>query len=131
MEDVVISLLAPRGAPPRSNAPWVEEQVERLRARARGLGVQLGRLTPSRPSQGGDWLIKVDRDDRDKPLENDIVLALIVRDMERLGLRPCVFVITRERGAPRSRDAHTLRADAARRQPVRHTRPTCRSSRAG
>lgn len=130
MEDVVISLLAP--APPaRCDARWVEEHVDRLRAQARRLGVQLGRLTPSRPSQGGDWLIKVERDDPDTALEHDITLALIMSDLGRLGLRPCLFVITRERGARRSRDAHRARTDAPRRQPVRHTRPTCRSSRAG
>lgn len=130
MEDVVISLLAPV-PPPRRKARWVEEQVDRLRAQARSLGVQLGRLTPSRPSQGGDWIIKVERDHRDKPLEQDITLALILTDLARLGLRPCLFVITRERGTRRSRDAHRSRTDASRRQPVRHTRPTCRSSRSG
>lgn len=129
MEDIVISLLAPV-PPPRRDARWVEEQVDRLRARARSLGVQLGRLTPSRPSQGGDWLIKVERDDRDTALEHDITLALILTDLARLGLRPCLFVITRERGTPRSRDAHRSRTAAPRRQPVRH-RPACRSSRAG
>lgn len=130
MEDVVISLLAP-AAPPQRNAPWVEEQVERLRAQARSLGVQLGRLTPSRPSQGGDWLIKVERDYRDTALEHDITLALILTDLDRLGLRPCLFVITRKPATRRSRDAHRSRTDAPRRQPIRHTRPTCRSSRAG
>lgn len=130
MEDVVISLLAPVPPPPRK-ARWVEEQVDRLRAQARSRGVQLGRLTPSRPSQGGDWLIKVERDDPHTALEHDITLALILTDLARLGLRPCLFVITRERGTRRSRDAHRPRTDAPRRRPVRHTRPTCRSSRAG
>lgn len=130
MEDVVISLLAP-APPPRRDTRWVEEHVDRLRAQARSLGVQLGRLTPSRPSQGGDWLIKVERDDCDIALEHDITLALILTDLASLGLRPCLFVITRERGTPRSREAHRSPTDAPRRQPIRHTRPACRSSRTG
>ena len=123
MDDIVISLLAP--VSPRRIQRWVEEQVDGLRAQASAGGVRLGRLVPSSPSRGGDWLIAVDRGDRDDALEDDIALAMILTDMAILGLRPRLFVIAREPGARRSRDAHGSAA-GARRQPARHTRPTCR-----
>ena len=124
MDEIVISLLAPV-APQRVHR-WVEEQVDGLRAQASGGGVRLGRLVPSSPSQGGDWLIAVDREDRDGALEDDIVLAMILTDMAILGLRPRLFVIAREPGARRSRDVHGAGAGAARRQLARHTRQACR-----
>ena len=122
MDKVVISLLAP--VTPRTIERWVEEHVDELRAQGRGNGVRLGRLVASSPAQGGDWLIEVDRDDRDVALEDDLALALILTDMAVLGLRPQLFVVSGERGPRRSRDAH--RSAAGRRQPARHSRPACR-----
>ena len=124
MDEIVISLLAP--VAPQRVQRWVEEQVDGLRAQAGAGGVRLGRLVRSSPSQGGDWLIAVEREDRDGALEDDIALATILTDMAILGLRPRLFVISREPGARRSRDVHSAGAGAARRQPARHTRQTCR-----
>jgi hypothetical protein len=124
MDEVVISLLAPVAS--QRVQRWVEEQVDGLRAQGRASGLRLGRLAASSPAQGGDWLIAVDRVDRDVALEDDIALALILTDMARLGLRPQLFVISREPGTRRSRDAHSARDDAPRRQLLRHTRQTCR-----
>ncbi len=130
MEQIVISLLAPVTA--KRIQRWVEEQVDGLRAQGQASGIRLGRLTPSRPSQGGDWLIEVDRQDRDMALEDDVALAAILTELAAMGLRPHLFVISRELGARRTRDAHSAGAGtgAARRQLARHTRPACRSSRA-
>lgn len=127
MEQVVISLLSP-DVPPRKIEPWVEKHVDRLRDLGRGGGVDLGRLERSSPIRGGHWLIDIRRDDRDVALEEDVVLAMIVTDMEALGLRPQVFVISREPAARRSREAHGTRAVAARQQPARQSRPGCRAS---
>ena len=127
MDQVVISLLSP-GVPPRQIEPWVERHVDRLRDLGRGGGVDLGRLARSSPIRGGHWLIDVRRDGRDVAPEEDVVLAMIVTDMEALGLRPQVFVISREPAARRSREGHGTRAVAARRQPARQTRPDCRAS---
>ena len=124
MDEIVISLLAP--VAPQRIQRWVEEQVDELRAQGSGSGVRLGRLVPSFPSQGGDWLIAVEREDRDGPLEDDFALAMILTDMAILGLRPRLFVISREPGARRSRDMHSAGAGTARRQLVRHARPACR-----
>lgn len=127
MDQVVISLLSP-DVPPRQIEPWVDKHVGRLRELGRGGGVELGRLERSSPIRGGHWLIDVRRDDRDIALEEDVVLAMIVTDMEALGLRPQVFVISREPAARRSRDGHGTRVVAARQQPARQSRPDCRAS---
>jgi hypothetical protein len=126
MEEVVISLLAP--VAPQRVQRWVEEQVECLRAHARANGVRLGRLVRSTPAQGGDWLIAVDRDDRAVALEQDVVLAAILTGMATLGLRPYLYVISREPGAGRSRDAHRPGVTTG----ARASRSTggCRGSRA-
>ncbi len=124
MEEVVISLLAP--VEPRRVQHWVEAEVDRLRARGRAGGVRLGRLVASSPAQDGDWLIAVDREDRSMALKDDVALASILTDMAILGLRPRLFVVCRQPGARRSRDAHDAGAAAERRQPARHGRPACR-----
>ena len=124
MDEIVISLLAPVAA--HRIQRWVEEQVDELRAQASASGVRLGRLVPSSPSQGGDWLIAVAREERDGPLEDDVALAMILTDMAMLGLRPRLFVVAREPAARRSRDPHSSGAGAARRQLARHARPACR-----
>jgi hypothetical protein len=124
MEDVVISLLAP--VEPQRVQRWVEEVVDGVRAQARASGVRLGRLVRSTPAEGGDWLIDVHREDRSVELEQDVLLATIMTGMALLGLRPYLFVISREPGARRSREAHPSGADARRRQPARHGRPACR-----
>ena len=123
METVVIALLAP--VTPSSMQRWVESQVDELRAQGRANGVLLGPLTPSTPDKGGDWLIKVDREDRSAALQDDLALGLILTDMAILGLRPQLFVISGERRGGRSRDVHRSGADG-RRQPARHSRPSCR-----
>ena len=123
MDTVVISLLAPV-APGRIER-WVEQQVDELRAQAQANGVRLGRLTRSTPARGGDWLIKVDREDRAAALEDDLALGLILTDMAVLGLRPELLVISGERSGRRSRDVHRAGADG-RRQPARQGRPGCR-----
>lgn len=89
----MISLLAPAEA--REIDPWVEEQVERLREAGKPHDLLLGRLVRARPHRGGDWLIKVDRRARSGPPEQDVVLAAIVIDLERLGLRPALYAGTR------------------------------------
>ena len=127
MDQVVISLLSP-DVPPRQIEPWVDKHVGRLRELGRRGGVELGRLERSSPIRGGHWLIDVRRDDRDIALEEDVVLAMLVTDMEALGLRPQVFVISREPAARRSRNGHAARAVAARQQPARQSRPDCRAS---
>lgn len=124
MEEVVISLLAPVAVRPVQR--WVEEHVDELRARGRADGVRLGRLVRSTPIQGGDWLIIVDRDNRDVALEEDLALGLILTDLAVLGLRPHLFVITREPGARRSRDTHRPGADGSRRPLARPTRAASR-----
>jgi len=123
METVVISLLAP--VTPSSIERWVDKQVDQLRAQGQGNGVLLGPLTRSTPAQGGDWLINVDRQDRSAALQDDLALGLILTDMAVLGLRPQLFVISGERRGARSRDVHRSGADG-RRQPARHSRPSCR-----
>ncbi len=97
MYDLMLSLLAP--ADPEEIDEWVEEQVERLRHAGRSHDLLLGRLVRARPHQGGHWLIKVDRRGRTGPPERDVVLAAIVIDLERLGLRPALFAGT---GRPRT-----------------------------
>lgn len=92
MDDVVISLLAPVAR--QAIDGWVEEQVARLRVEAQPRGVQLGRLVRSRPSQGGDWLVHVDLEPRDVPPQEHLALACVLTDMERLGLRPALFLIS-------------------------------------
>ena len=92
MYDLMISLLAP--AEPHEIDHWVEEQVERLRHAGEPHDLLLGRLVRARPHRGGDWLIKVDRRARAGPPEQDVVLAAIVIDLERLGLRPALFAGT-------------------------------------
>jgi len=94
MNEVMVSLLAPAGVPPEQIDMWVEEQVYRLRARWRISGVGIGELTRSCPSEGGHWLIDLDRSARTGPLEKDVALAGIITDFERLGLRPELFVRT-------------------------------------
>lgn len=123
MNEAMISLLAPVGVAPQQIDIWVEEHVYRLRSRWRISGVGIGELTRSSPSQGGHWLIDLDLRARTGPLEKDVALAGIITDLERLGLRPQLFVVTGERGARRSSDAH--RSGAGRRQPARHSRPAC------
>ena len=123
METVVIALLAP--VTPSSLERWVEKQVDELRAQGRANGVLLGPLTRSTPAQGGDWLIKVDREDRAAALQDDLALGSILTEMAVLGLRPQLFVIAGERRGGRSRDVHRSGADG-RRHPPRHTRPDCR-----
>ena len=113
MDQVVISLLSP-DVPPRQIEPWVAKHVDRLRELGRDGGLDLGRLERSSPIRGGHWLIDVRRDDRDVVPEQDVVLAMIVTDMEALGLRPQVFVVARDPGGRRSRDAHGPRAVATR-----------------
>ena len=96
MYDLMISLLAP--AEPRHEIDhWVEQQVERLRDAGKPHDLLLGRLVRARPHRGGDWLIKVDRRTRPGPPENDVVLAAIVIDLERLGLRPALYASTGRR----------------------------------
>ena len=97
MYDLMISLLAPAEA--HEIDPWVEEQVKRLRDAGKPHDVLLGRLVRARPHRGGDWLIKVDRRARAGPPEQDVVLAAIVIDLERLGLRPALYAST---GRPRT-----------------------------
>lgn len=128
MEAVIISLLAPVAR--RRMQRWVEAQVDGLRAQGQGSGIRLGRLVAASPSQGGDWLIEVERDGRDVALEDDIALSLILTELAAIGLRPRLFVVTREPGAQRTRDAHSAgaAAGAARRQLGRHARPACRRS---
>ena len=97
MNAVMISLLAPAGVAPEQIDMWVEEQLYRLRSRWRISGVGLGALTRSCPSEGGHWLIDLDLRARTGALENDVALAGIVTDFERLGLRPELFVRTGDR----------------------------------
>lgn len=123
MDTVVIALLAPV-APSRIER-WVEAQVDELRAQGEANGVRLGRLTRSTPERGGDWLIKVDRDDHATALRDDLALGLILTDMAVLGLRPQLLVVSGQRSGRRSRDVHRRGADG-RRQPERHSRPSCR-----
>lgn len=123
METVVIALLAPVTS--SSMERWVERQVDELRAKGRATGVLLGPLARSTPAQGGDWLIKIDREDRSAALQDDVALGLILTDLAILGLRPQLFVVSGERRAGRSRDAHRSGANG-RRQPARHSRPSCR-----
>ncbi|HEV2060621.1 MAG TPA: hypothetical protein VGR11_14795 [Solirubrobacteraceae bacterium] len=92
MYDLMISLLAP--GEPHEIDQWVEEQVERLRHAGHPHDLLLGRLVRARPHQGGHWLIKVDRRARAGPPEKDVVLAAVVIDLERLGLRPALFAST-------------------------------------
>lgn len=123
MDTVVISLLAP--VTPSHIERWVEKEVDELRAQGRASGVRLGPLTRSTPARGGDWLIAVDREDRSAALQDDLALGLILTDMAVLGLRPQLFVLSGERRGRRSRDVHRSGADG-RRQPARHSRPSCR-----
>ena len=97
MYDLMISLLAP--ADPHEIDQWVEEQVERLRDAGKPHDLLLGRLVRARPHRGGHWLIKVDRRARPGPPDKDVVLAAIVIDLERLGLRPALYAGT---GRPRT-----------------------------
>ena len=92
MNDAMLSLLAPVGVEPQEIDMWVEEQIYRLRSRWRISGVGFGELRRSCPSEGGHWLIDLDLRARTGPLENDVALAGIVTDLERLGLRPQLFV---------------------------------------
>lgn len=92
MNDAMLSLLAPVGVPPQQIDMWVEEQVHRLRSRWRISAVGFGKLRRSCPSQGGHWLIDLDLRARTGPLEKDVALAGIVTDLERLGLRPQLYV---------------------------------------
>lgn len=124
MHDAMISLLAPVGVAPQQIDIWVEEQVYRLRTRWRISGVGIGEITRSCPSEGGHWLIDLDLRARTGPREKDVALAGIITNLERLGLRPQLFVVSGERGARRSRVVH--RSGAGRRQPARHSRPACR-----
>jgi len=126
MDDVTISLLAP--APRAGVDGWIEPQVERIRFNADRMGVGLGRLVRSRPAQGGDWLIAVDRRDREGPVEDDVALAGIVLAFERLGLRPAVFVSTGRRAVAHSRrPSPTGPPSTPRDRPrARRTRPSSR-----
>ena len=109
MNEAMISLLAPVGVPPQQIDMWVEEQVYRLRARWRLSGVGFGELTRSCPSEGGHWLIDLDLRARTGPPEKDVALAGIIANLDRLGLRPQLFVKTARHeayssaGAPRER----------------------------
>ena len=94
MHVAMISLLAPVGVAPQEIDMWVEEQVYRLRSRWRVSGIGFGELTRSCPSEGGHWLIDLDLRARTGALENDVALAGIVTDLDRLGLRPELFVRT-------------------------------------
>jgi hypothetical protein len=94
-DGAMISLLAPVGVSPEEIDEWVEERVYRLRARWRFTGVGIGRLTRSCPSEGGHWLIELDLRARTVPPSRDVALAAIVTDLERLGLRPRLFVSAR------------------------------------
>jgi hypothetical protein len=130
MEEVVISLLAP--VAPQRVQRWVEEQVDGLRAHARAGGLRLGRLARSTPAQGGDWLITVDREHRSVALEHDVALASILTGLAIMGLRPCLFVISKDPGARRSRDAHGAGVSAGITTGARATPGAggCRGSRA-
>lgn len=92
MNEAMLSLLAPVGVAPQQIDMWVEEQVYRLRTRWRVSGMGFGELRRSSPSEGGHWLIDLDLRARTGPLEKDVALAGIVTDLERLGLRPQLFV---------------------------------------
>lgn len=92
MDNAMISLLAPVAVSPQDIDEWVEELAYRLRARWRFTGVGIGRLVRACPSEGGDWLIELDLRGRSGPPEKDIALAAILTDLERLGLRPQLFV---------------------------------------
>ena len=105
----MISLLAPAKVSPDRIDAWVDEQVYRLRSRWRISGVGIGELRRSSPSQGGHWLIDLDLRARTGPLEQDVAVAGIIIDFERLGLRPQLFVLApgrrherRVRPAPRA-----------------------------
>ena len=120
----MISLLAP--ADPHEIDGWVEEQVERLREAGKPHNLLLGRLVRARPHQGGHWLIKVDRRERTGPPEQDTILAAIVIDLERLGLRPALFASTgRQKSlADARRPSHPpARATARHGQRVRRSPP--------
>ena len=92
MNDAMLSLLAPVGVAPQQIDMWVEEQLYRLRSRWRISGVGFGELRRSCPSEGGHWLIDLDLRARTGPREKDVALAGIITDLERLGLRPQLFV---------------------------------------
>ena len=96
MDKVMISLVAPVSR--HKIERWVEEQVDRLDGEARASGIRLGRLAPGRLAQGGDWLVDVDRGDRDGRLEGDTALASVLTSFALLGLRPRLLVASlRER----------------------------------
>ena len=98
MNDAMLSLLAPAGVAPQEIDIWVEEQVYRLRSRWRVSGVGIGELTRSSPAEGGHWLIDLDLRARTGPLEKDVALAGIITDLDRLGLRPELFVAAADPG---------------------------------
>jgi hypothetical protein len=93
MDQVMISLLAPTNVSPERIDAWVDEQVYRLRSRWRISGIGIGELRRSSPSKGGHWLIDLDLCARTGPLEQDVAVAGIIIDFERLGLRPQLFVL--------------------------------------
>ncbi len=96
MDDVLIALRAP--VTPARIDRWVREEVDRLRAEAGPTGVHLGELVRATPERGGDWLIRVELADRTVVLEEHLALACVLTDMERLGLRPALYVASRSSG---------------------------------
>jgi hypothetical protein len=102
MDEVVIALFAPVSVARIDR--WVEEQVDRLRTEAAPTGVGLGPLVRASPAGGGDWLIGVDLADRSVRLQDHLALACVLTDLERLGLRPALLVVSpAERTAARAR----------------------------
>jgi hypothetical protein len=85
-DEILISLRAPVSR--EKIERWVEEQVDRLRDAAWSRGVRLGPLWRGWRARGSDWLIEVDRRDRNVELDDDLALASVLMDMELLGLRP-------------------------------------------
>ena len=90
MNQVMISLTAPVST--GKIEPWVNEQLERLRREANARGIRVGRLAPVCLPHGADWLVGVDRADRDVRLEDDAALNLVMTDLALLGLRPQLLV---------------------------------------
>lgn len=109
MDEVMISLQAPVAW--KKIDRWVGEQLDRLRIEAWPTGVRLGPLVDASPVRGADWLVRVDLGDRAVRLEDDVALASVLTDMERLGLRPALFLVApRERtGARAKRPSPTAR----------------------
>ncbi len=73
---------------------WVEEQLDRLRDQVLPVGLRLGPLVRApAATPGADWLVRVDRRGRAVPPEDDLALADLMMDVERLGLRPSLLAV--------------------------------------